>query len=62
MPCQQQIWFAPADTLVGRPMGHMNRGVHWEDAVDAHRPSIIVISAGAHIFGETGGRFVAAMI
>ena len=50
--CACQMLFELSDTLVKVYMGHMNRGLHWEDAVEAHRPSIIVISAGAHIFSE----------
>ena len=48
--CQNQIVFAPGDTLVGRSFGVLNRGAHWTHWVGALRPGdIVVLSAGPHL-------------
>jgi hypothetical protein len=51
--CIQQISYALSDTLVGREFGVYNRGRSMSDIVQQLRNknnSVIVISAGAHIF------------
>jgi hypothetical protein len=48
--CQTQMSFAFSDTLVGRPLGKMNRGRPWASHwVDTLRPDVVVINAGAHV-------------
>ena len=47
--------FEHSDTLIKERMGHMNRGVHWEEAVRSHRPDVVVVGTGAHIYGERRG-------
>ena len=47
--CARQLTFAPADTLVGRDFGVLNRGRHWADWVRELRPTILVLSVGAHL-------------
>ena len=49
--CQKQILYGHSDTLVGRPMGGKNRGKLWKTLVAELKPDIVVVSAGAHIFG-----------
>ena len=48
--CQEQVVMALADTLVGRPFGHMNRGKAWTSYVEEHNPDIVVLSVGAHVY------------
>ena len=47
--CQTQMTFFPADTLVGRKLGHYNRGHKWTYWVDTLQPDVVMINAGAHI-------------
>ncbi|KAJ1456549.1 hypothetical protein M885DRAFT_517344 [Pelagophyceae sp. CCMP2097] len=50
--CQEQVVSAAGDTLLGRNLGLLNRGKHWLDAVRSHDPDWVVVSAGAHVYGE----------
>ena len=50
--CHHSISHSNADTLLGRPFGHMNRGPHWLDILRRDMPDVIVLNAAAHIFGR----------
>ena len=50
--CQVQMTMCEADTLVGKKMGHHNRGFMWTHYVDVLQPDVVMLSAGAHIFPE----------
>jgi hypothetical protein len=50
--CQQQVMFVLSDTLVGKPLGNMNRGTTWRRAAERLKPDIMIFGAGAHIYDE----------
>ena len=50
--CQQQLFVALSDTLVGRPLGRSNRGPSWRWYVRQLEPDVVVLSAGAHIYKD----------
>lgn len=50
--CGDKIKYHSADTLVGQSMGHMNRGVHWMEAVKEMKPDIVLLAVGAHIIDD----------
>lgn len=47
--CQEQIIFAPGDTLIGRSLGVSNRGSYWVEHVRQLKPDVVVLNVGAHI-------------
>ena len=49
--CQAQVMYQLADTLVGRPMGVLNRGRRWSEIVNDMKPDIVMLSAGPHVAG-----------
>mmetsp|Transcript_36044 Transcript_36044/g.56405 ORF Transcript_36044/g.56405 Transcript_36044/m.56405 type:complete len:182 (-) Transcript_36044:528-1073(-) len=52
--CQTQIQAVEGDTLMGINLGHASgrqRGNNWVASTIRRRPHIVIISAGAHIFG-----------
>mmetsp|Transcript_11783 Transcript_11783/g.19856 ORF Transcript_11783/g.19856 Transcript_11783/m.19856 type:complete len:200 (+) Transcript_11783:158-757(+) len=56
--CVDQIYFGHSGTLVARALGRHNTGVHWTKHVDALKPDIVLMNAGAHIWGEAAFRQV----
>ena len=50
--CHTQLVFEPSDTLVGRAYGRMNRGKKWADCVRQHKPDIVIVTVGAHIYTD----------
>ena len=51
--CADQLAYAPSDTLIARPLGRLNRGQALRNVLRAHRPDVLVVSAGAHVFGTS---------
>jgi hypothetical protein len=47
--CQQQMYYAASDTLVGRNMGNLNRGKPWQKWVQNIDPKYVILSVGPHI-------------
>mmetsp|Transcript_121419 Transcript_121419/g.377904 ORF Transcript_121419/g.377904 Transcript_121419/m.377904 type:complete len:397 (-) Transcript_121419:2-1192(-) len=47
--CHVRMTMAMSDTLVGRSLGVLNRGVRWTELVDTMDPDIVVLTAGAHV-------------
>ena len=50
--CASQLTFGKSDTLIGRPLGRLNRGKPWHEWVNLEKPAIVVLSAGAHVYGH----------
>lgn len=57
--CGGRVWLALSDTLVGASFGRrrdgragFNRGLRWVDYVAKHSPDVVVLSAGAHVYGD----------
>ena len=50
--CQEQIIFASADTLTGHHFGAWNRGRPWHEAVELHKPHIVILGVGPHIYNS----------
>ena len=51
--CAGQLYFGGSDTLVHREFGAFNRGPDWTEWVEAYRPDLVVVSAGAHIYNQS---------
>ena len=51
MSCAAQLSYGKSDTLVGRELGRLNRGRAWHEWVTAERPALVVLGAGAHVYG-----------
>eukprot|EP00966_Prymnesium_polylepis_P042268 982062-Prymnesium_polylepis.1 len=52
-PCQDQIWFAIGDSLLGRPMGTYERGLHFTEWVRELKPHVVVLGTNNHIYGSS---------
>lgn len=54
--CAPQIAFGRSDTLLGRVLGRPNGrpplGRPWHEWVEAEQPAVVVMSAGAHVYGH----------
>jgi len=50
--CHKQFKYAISDTLIDRELGRFNRGGSWLRGVLAYDPHIVIVTAGAHIFGR----------
>ena len=51
--CRTQIFSAHSDTLDHRNLGRRNTGAHWLWYVEHLRADIVVLSAGAHVYGTS---------
>lgn len=51
--CSPQLRYILSDTLILKPLGHLNRGMHWYEALKRYRPSYFVWSVGPHVYNET---------
>ena len=57
--CGERVWLALSDTLVGVSFGRrrdgragFNRGLRWTEYVAKHSPDVVVLAAGAHVYGD----------